>query len=174
MGEVLSQRDRLRLVSISRLAELLGMDRKTVAKRLSDCNVQPTGKRDGYPVYDGRQACEACLLPQLNEDEEGRELDPRRMKPTDRKAWFASELDRMAVEERAGRLIPAGEVEEQMAMIVSTVVRCLETQADRAERDLRVGTEVVEWLLKDADQIRAQIAEALTEDEDDDAVRLSG
>jgi hypothetical protein len=96
------------------------------------------------------------------------------MKPTDRKAWFASELDRMAVEERAGRLIPAGEVEEQMAMIVSTVVRCLETQADRAERDLRVGTEVVEWLLKDADQIRAQIAEALTEDEDDDAVRLSG
>jgi hypothetical protein len=174
MGEVLSQRERLRLVSISRLAELLGMDRKTVSKRLLDCNVPAAGKRDGYPVYDGRQACEACLLPQVDEGEEGVELDPRRMKPQDRKAWYASELDRMAVEERAGRLIPAAEVEEQMAAIVSTVVRCLETQADRAERDLRVGPEVVEWLLQDADQIREQIAGALTGDEEDDALRVSG
>jgi hypothetical protein len=174
MGEVLSQRDRLRLVSISRLAELLGMDRKTVSKRLLDSNVPQAGKRDGYPVYDGRAACEACLLPQVNEDDEGRDLDPRRMKPTDRKAWYQSELDRMAVEERAARLIPAGEVEEQMAAIVSTVVRCLETQADRAERDLRVGPEVVEWLLKDADQVREQIADALTGDEDEDALRVSG
>jgi hypothetical protein len=174
MGEVLSQRERLRLVSISRLAELLGMDRKTVSKRLLDCNVPAAGKRDGYPVYEGRQACEACLLPQVGEGEEGVELDPRRMKPQDRKAWYASELDRMAVEERAGRLIPAAEVEEQMAAIVSTVVRCLETQADRAERDLRVEPEVVEWLMQDADQIREQIAGALTGDEDEDALRVSG
>ena len=174
MGEVLSQRERLRLVSISRLAELLGMDRKTVSKRLLDCNVPAAGKRDGYPVYDGRQACEACLLPQVGEGGGGVELDPRRMKPQDRKAWYASELDRMAVEERAGRLIPAAEVEEQMAAIVSTVVRCLETQADRAERDLRVGPEVVEWLLQDADQIREQIAGALTGEDEDDALRVSG
>ena len=48
MGEVLHQRERLRAVSISRLAELLGMDRKTVSKRIADSNLKPAGMRDGY------------------------------------------------------------------------------------------------------------------------------
>jgi hypothetical protein len=149
------------------------MDRKTVSRRLAESGVTAAGNRDGYPVYEGRAACEACLNSVVHGDD-GQPVDPRNLRPMDRRAWYQSERDRMEVEERAGRLIPAGEVEEQMVAIVSTVVRCLETQADRAERDLRVGPEAVEWLMQDADQIREQIAGALTGDEEDDALRVSG
>jgi hypothetical protein len=155
MGEVLNQRERLRLVSISRLAELLGMDRKTVAKRLGDFNVPPAGKRDGYPVYDGRQACEACLLPQTLAGEDG-PIDPRNLKPMDRRAWYQSERERMAVESEARQLIPAIEVQGEMAEMARTFVQFLDTLGDQLERDVSLSPEQVDAVNKSIAKQRAQ------------------
>lgn len=143
MGEVLHQRERLRLVSISRLAELLGMDRKTVSRRIADANIAPSGKRDGYPVYDGRKACEACLLPQSFGDESG-PVDPRNLKPMERRAWYQSERERMAVEAEARQLIPAIEVQSEMAELVRAFVQFLDTLPDQLERDVSMTPEQVD------------------------------
>lgn len=143
MGEVLHQRERLRLVSISRLAELLGMDRKTVSRRIADANIAPSGKRDGYPVYDGRKACEACLLPQSFGDESG-PVDPRNLKPMERRAWYQSERERMAVEAEARQLIPAIEVQTEMAELVRTFVQFLDTLPDQLERDVAMTPEQID------------------------------
>jgi hypothetical protein len=169
MGEVLNQRDRLRLVSISRIAELLGMDRKTVSKRLLDANVPQAGKRDGYPVYDGRQACEACLLPQTLAGEDG-PLDPRQMKPMDRRAWFQSERERISLEADARQLIPAGEVESEMAELVRGFVQFLDTLGDQLERDVGLTAEQVEAANKSiAKQRGALYAQLQAEDQDEAA-----
>lgn len=47
--------------SISALSTELEVDRRTVAKRLSEAGVRPIGERAGAPVYDLRDAVEAVL-----------------------------------------------------------------------------------------------------------------
>ena len=168
MGEVLNQRDRLRLVSISRLAELLGMDRKTVSKRLADSNVPQAGKRDGYPVYDGRQACEACLLPQTMAGEDG-SLDPRQMKPMDRRAWFQSERERISLEADARQLIPAGEVESEMAEVVRGFVQFLDTLGDQLEHDVGLTAEQVDATNRSIAKQRAALYAQLQAEDMDEA-----
>lgn len=145
MGELLNQRERLRLVSISRLAELLGMDRKTVSKRIAEANVAPVGMRDGYPVYDGRQSCEACLIPQAASGDETA-FDPRLLKPMDRRAWYQSERERMAVEAEARQLIPAIEVHAEMAELARGFVQFLDTLPDVLERAVHMRTDQIEAL----------------------------
>lgn len=145
MGELLNQRERLRLVSISRLAELLCMDRKTVSKRIADANIAPSGKRDGYPVYDGRQACEACLLPQSHGGDD-ESFDPRLLKPLDRRAWYQSERERMAVEAEARQLIPAIEVHAEMAELARGFVQFLDTLPDVLERAVHMRPDQIEAL----------------------------
>ena len=129
MGELLHQRERLRSVSISRVAELLGMDRKTVAKRIAEANLKPCSNRDGYPVYDGRQVCEACLITR-QEGEDG-PIDPRNLKPLERRAWYQSESERMKVESEARQLIPAIEVQSEMAEQMRMFVQFLDTLGDQ-------------------------------------------
>lgn len=145
MGELLNQRERLRLVSISRLAELLCMDRKTVSRRIADANVAPSGKRDGYPVYDGRLACEACLLPQTQAGDDAA-FDPRLLKPMDRRAWYQSERERMAVEAEARQLIPAIEVHAEMAEMARGFVQFLDTLPDVLERAVHMRSDQIEAL----------------------------
>ena len=168
MGEVLHHRERLRSVSISRLAELLGMDRKTVSKRLAESNCPPSGKRDGYPVYDGRIACEAILLPQM--DGEDGAIDPRLLKPSDRRAWYQSEHERMGVEIKARQLIPASEVHAEMAELARSFVQFLDTLGDQLERDAALTAAQVDAANDSIARQRQSLFDLLTADsEQDDA-----
>lgn len=166
MGEVLHQRERLRLVSISRVAELLGMDRKTVSKRLAECNVPPAGMRDGYPVYDGRRACEACLNQIGLSDETGERIDPRNLKPMERRAWYQSERERMAVESEARQLIPAIEVHDEMAELVRAFVQFLDTLGDQLERDVSLTAEQVDAVNKSITSQRSALYAQLSAEPD--------
>ena len=168
MGEVLHQRERLRAVSISRLAELLGMDRKTVSKRIADSNLKPAGMRDGYPVYDGRQACECCLLTQTLGDDDS-PLDPRKLKPLERRAWYQSERERMAVESEARQLIPAIEVQAEFAEMARTFVQFLDTLGDQLERDIGLTPEQVDAMNASIAKQRAELYADTVSEIDDEA-----
>lgn len=157
MAEPLQQRDRLRMLSISRLAELLQMDRKTVARRIADANLAPTGKRDGYPVYDGRQAIDACL----SRSESAGATDPDRLRPFERKAWFASELARLEFETVSGNLLPVERVHVLLADIYGPMIRALDSLGDRIERDLRVSPTVVEYIRDEVGKARDQMEAGL-------------
>ena len=166
MGEVLKQSDRLKFVSVSRLAELLCMDRKTVTKRLVDNNIGPSAMRDGYPIYDGRKACEACLLTQT-QGEDG-PLDPRLLRPLERRAWYQSERERMAVESEARQLIPALEVHGEMAELTRTFVQWCDTLGDQLERDCGLTPEQVDAVNRSITRQRAQLYERCAADLDSD------
>jgi hypothetical protein len=155
--------------SIRRLAEEFGMARETVSKRLNDSGVRPAGTRGGFPVYRLRDACPAILATCLTEDGG---VDPGKMRPADRRAWFQSENERLKFEQDTAQLILAAEVQSEMATLAKIVVRELETLPDVAERDLRCGPEVIEFLQRKIRDLRARIADRLSADEGED-VRVS-
>ena len=103
----------------------------------------------------------------------GPNFDPSQLPPTDRRAWYQSENERLKAEGEQGRLIPAAEVEAEMALMAKTVVRELETLVDTVERDLRVTPDVIEYLQHKVYELRKTLTDHVTEAEADD-VRVSG
>lgn len=146
------------------------MARETIGKRLTDAGVKPAAQRGGFPVYRLRDACPAILATYSGED--GAVVDPARMKPGDRRAWYQSENERLKFEVETAQLILASEVQSEMATVAKVVVRFLETLPDTTERDTRCGPEVIEYLAKKVREVRAEIAAQLRADDEDD-VRLS-
>jgi hypothetical protein len=155
VGDVIEQHDRIVRYSIARLAGEFGMGRDTVAKRLAQANVRADGKRNGYPVYRLRDVC--AVLLNFDAYGAGGILDPCTLPPIERRAWFQSENERLKVECDMGRLIPAAEVEAEMAQMARTVVRALETLPDTVERDLRAPPEVIEYLIDKVYELRRQL-----------------
>jgi phage terminase Nu1 subunit (DNA packaging protein) len=151
VGDVSEIRDNR--LSVSQIADEFGMARATVAKRIEALGIRPEGKRLGYPVYRMRD-----IVRISGDAEPGDENDPLRMRPTDRRAWFQSENERLKFEQEQGLLIPAGEVEAEMAHIAKIVTRALATMPDRIERDMRLPAAVVEYISEQCRSIRAEIA----------------
>lgn len=158
MGDVSEIRDNR--LSVSQIADEFGMARATVAKRIDALGIRPEGKRLGYPVYRMRD-----IVRIAGDADPGNENDPMRMKPTDRRAWFQSENERLKFEQEQGMLIPAGEVEAEMAQIAKVVVRALATMPDRIERDMRLPSAAVEYVAEQCRAIRAEIAAAMAGEE---------
>lgn len=153
--------------SINRLAAEFGMGRDTVSKRLQLANVSPSGFNAGHAVFRLRDAVPAILDVHLT-DEDGH-TDPGKLKPTERRAWFQSENERLKFEQDLGQLILASEVQSEMATLAKIVVRVLETLPDTVERDLRCGPEVVEYLQRKVRELRAEISHRVASDEGEDA-----
>lgn len=173
MGELTEFRSVFRL-SISQIASEFGMARGTVSKRIDALGIKPDGRRGGYPIYRMRDVIRVVAPePELGSGA-GPEFDPSKLPPGDRRAWYQSENERLKVEADQGRLIPAIEVEAEMATLAKTVVRELEILPDTIERDLRVGPEVIEYLQDKIYKLRQQIAGAVAEAEAGDGVRISG
>lgn len=172
MGDVTQLGIRL---SVSQIAAELGMSRNTVAKRIEMLGIRPEGKRAGYAVYRLRD-----IVAIAGTDSSGwgdGSIDPMKLPPTERRAWYQSENERLKAEGEMGRLIPARQFEDEMARVLGIVRRRHATLPDRAERDLRPGPEVIEWLEGEIENLGNELADALEQtegpDQDEDAVRIS-
>lgn len=150
-------------LSINQIATEFGFARATVAKRIDALGIRPTEKRGGHPVYRLRDVVRIAE----GQSPQGDEVDPMRMRPTDRRAWFQSENERLKFEQEEGRLIPAGEVEAEMAEVAKIVTRALETLPDRLERDLRLSPAVVESVAQQCRAVREELHAAMSGEEMD-------
>lgn len=171
MGEVISTAETKIRLSISRLAAEFGMARETVSKKLRSAGIQPDGKKDGYPVYRLREAAPA-LIDAAPTDEAG-EVDPDKLPPEKRRAWFQSERERMELEAKAGKLMPALEHERDMARVVGVVVQTFETLPDILERDEGLAPHQVERVQQHLDRARERLYEQIVSEELDEDVRRS-
>ncbi|MEN1941020.1 DUF1441 family protein [Luteimonas sp. MJ174] len=153
--------------SIARLADELGMDRRTATKRLRDAGVPPCGKRGGHDVYRLADAAPALVDP-IGPSVESGVVDPRDLPPKDRKDYYQSENERLKVEVTIGQLIPAVEVEADYAELVKKVVKVLDTLPDILERDCALAPEAAETVQKTCDSIRQQLYELAVAEDDDD------
>ncbi len=121
------------------------------------CTGRPGGMRNNSPVYRLRDAAPAVLGTFNGSKVE----DPDLLVPTDRKAWFQSEKDRVALEEAQGGLVPRDEVRDQLAIVIKATVQMLETLPDILERDCHLAPDKVEMVEQRIVQVRAEWAEAL-------------
>ena len=119
--------------SVRRLADELECDRATLARRIREAGLKPARQHCGHDQFRLRPVAELVF------GQSGVVADPRELKPMDRRAWFQSERERMRLLEEAGLLIPAGEVEADMAELVRGFVQFLDSLPDVLEQN-KIGS----------------------------------
>jgi hypothetical protein len=148
--------------SVARLATEFGMDRKTVARRIRDANVPPAGKRSGYDVYRLADVAAVLVGVSVSFGDDGT-IDPRNLPPSERRAYYQSENERIKVEVSTGALVPAAEVEADYADLVKTLVQFFDTLPDVLERDCSLSPEQVIRVQEACDQVRQGMYEKVIE-----------
>lgn len=141
--------------SISTLAAEFLIDRRTVSKKLDAAGIAPAEMHRGFPVYRLRDAVKAIFG--LSADRGGDELDPARLPPMERRAWYQSENERLEVERKKGQLVPASTVEAEFAVLIKGMVQRLDTLADVLERDAALTPGQVEIVQRTVDSVREEM-----------------
>lgn len=147
-------------VSISTLATEFQMDRKTVAKRLDAAGLVAADFVRGYPVYRLRDAVKAIfgLSAERRIDPDGPEpMDPARLPPMERRAWYQSENERLEVETKKRQLIPAAEFETEIANGFKLLVQTLDTLSDRLEAECGLTSAQAVLVQESMDRIREEL-----------------
>ena len=126
-------------VSVRGLSRLTGLDRDYLLKRIAGAT--PAGKRAGHPVYQLGDVLPLLCRPAAAT---AGEIDPDALTPTDRKAWYDSEVRRRQLQERDRELIPAAELEACIARVFGTLSQGLRSIPDNLERRIGCSPEVAE------------------------------
>ncbi|MCL0891273.1 DUF1441 family protein, partial [Escherichia coli] len=84
-------------VNVSQLADLVGMNRNLVSRRLRELELVG-GNGENLKLYELGPALQALLTPSMKENGE--------MSPQDRKAWYQSENERLKFEAASRELLP--------------------------------------------------------------------
>ncbi|HED2431462.1 DUF1441 family protein [Citrobacter freundii] len=146
-------------VNVTQLAELVGMNRNLVARRLRDMELAG-GNGENLKLYELGPALQALLTPSMKENGE--------MSPQDRKAWYQSENERLKFEAASRELIPVEEVAREYASLAKAVVMMLETLPDILERDCALTPTAVTRVQVIIDDLRDEMARKVEESESDD------
>ena len=146
-------------VSLSALSRGFECSRETVRKRLIESGVQPTGEVAGNPVY----PLVPSVLAMRSGDRQGGEgvvtaEDAAKLPPAERKAWFASEKDRLQVAQSQRELVDVQDARERMAELVKILASACDSIPDDLERELRLAPGVVALIEAKLDLLRDQIA----------------
>ncbi|HDT6027815.1 MULTISPECIES: DUF1441 family protein [Enterobacter cloacae complex] len=155
-------------VNISQLADLVGMNRNLVARRLRDLELIG-GNGENLKLYELGSALQELLTPSMKENGE--------MSPQDRKAWYQSENERLKFEEAERQLLPVDEVVREYAALAKAVVMVLETLPDILERDCALTPAAVSRVQSIIDDLRDEMARKVEESDSQEgwpAVKMEG
>lgn len=139
-------------VNVSQIADLLGMNRHMVARRLQ--SVKPVGGNEvNLKLYRLSTALQTLIAPSV--------LEQGEMSPQDRKAWYQSENERLKFETAVRELIPAHEAKRVFVLMVKTMIMVLETLPDVLERDCALSPAATERVQESVDNLRDTLADAM-------------
>lgn len=158
-ADVLTQNDYFSW-SLNQLSREFGIARETVGKRLSDANVRPSGERRGHPVYKVKDAAMAILIPQVTP---GGNNNPDLMAPSDRRHWYASEIDKMKLQKEQGFLVGVEDCREQLVEVIMAGLPIFDSLADELERDFGLPPEIITKVEEKVDALRVKWADKLQE-----------
>jgi len=151
--------------NITRIADAFGFHRDTVRKRLRDAGIVPDGTRNGAPLYPLKNVGPALFAEAIQPL--GDDLDPQRLPPVERKAWFQSENERVKLEKELGNLLAAEDAHRNMSAIVKAAVATLDGLPDILERDVGLPPEAVQRVQELVDALREQMYLAIIGDDGD-------
>lgn len=147
------------LVNVTQLAELVGMNRNMVARRLRETEMDG-GNGENLKQYELGKALRVIIMPSVQENGE--------MSPQDRKAWYQSENERLKFEKDERELIPADEVAREFSVLAKAVVQVLETLPDILERDCALTPSAVARVQDVIDDLRDEMARKVAESENEE------
>ena len=149
--------------NITRIADAFNMDRGTVRRRIRDAGLIPAGTINGVSVYALKDIGPALFGDVLSAPGTG----PDDMMPTDRKAWYQSENERIKLEKEMRLLVPVEEVHLEMSRLARSVASGLDSLADILERDAGLAPDTIELVQNSTDALREQMYRAVVEDDPD-------
>ncbi|ENE8569168.1 DUF1441 family protein [Salmonella enterica] len=126
-------------LNIKQLSAITGTHRQTIATRLKGVKTSG-GNGSNLKIYRLVDILTAMMTMLAATGEN----DPNKMNPSDRRAWFQSEMMRIELEKEMRTLIPASEVLSVYAVMAKTVVKTLETLPDLMEMDAALPPDTLE------------------------------
>jgi Protein of unknown function (DUF1441) len=140
--------------SSNQLSQALGVDRRTVSKRLM--GVKPSGRRRGHDVYELGVAARAILCPHTSTGE------PASMSPREAFMFWKAEREHDKLELERGELLRATDVRAEWAGVIKAIVASWETLGDVLERDAAISPSAVSRVRDIVDRIRQELYLTLT------------
>lgn len=107
------------------------------------CIKRPTPEDKGW-LFDIKAAMQWKFIRQYGVTED--EVDPKKLAPKERKDWYDSELKKIQLEEKTGKLIPSDEVERVTSEAYGVIAHSLRSMPDNMERDLNITGKQAEYL----------------------------
>lgn len=148
------------LASLSAFARAFGTDRETLRRALLEREVEHVTERAGHKLYALRPVYQAWTAGVAD-------IDPDKLKPFQRRAWYQGEREKMALQLERGQLVEAIDMERTLGRITQIYVRGLETAADVVERDCGLTPPQAARLEAHLDRIREDLYQAMTEGGDE-------
>jgi len=145
--------------NITQIADMFGFHRDTLRKRFKGAGLRASGRDGNADLYLLSEAGPA-VFGGTGSSVVG--VDPDSLQPTDRRAWFQSENERLKFEVEVGQLCLDEEVRIEMANLVKPMLAELEVLPDLLERDCGLSPKAVKYVQDKIDDIRNSMAERMS------------
>lgn len=145
-------------LNINQIAELVGMHRQTVSQRLAGLT-PAIGSNTKLKLYSLSDLIRIGLVEKMTADVDS-------LSPSDRRAFWQAENERLKYERETGELIPAYEVAQEMSAQAKAVVQSLETLPDILERDCELSPSALIRVQQVIDDLRDQMAIQIQQSEE--------
>lgn len=123
----------LKGASISQLASLFELNRRTVTSRLRDCAA--SGVRQSHKIYRIADAA-PHLLKLLDDDDEDGEGGSKKRRPGDEKDLWDARLKQQKYEENMGDLLRRADVALDISVILKNIALQAKLLSDNVEREV--------------------------------------
>jgi len=143
--------------SITQIAQAFQLNRVTVRKRLAENGVSPVVIKGNSPKYSLVEVGPALFGVSQMTGSVGGYDSPDDMPPTDRKAWFQSETERLKFQRELKTLVPDDEVAREMSFIIKAVINPLDGITDTLERKADLSPKQAIAVQAEVDAIRDQM-----------------
>jgi hypothetical protein len=146
-------------MSVTQLARLTGLSRETIARRIEDAQLKPSGERQGHPIFKPRDALPAIFAMT------GDEMDPDKLKPFERHAHWKAEREKLHLQIERADVVVSLDVEQRYASRNKLIDQAVETAPDVLERDVGLTAIQAKRLEKHLDELRLALHRILVEDD---------
>lgn len=151
--------DMLQGVTVSWLAQVFGMDPKTVKQKLADC--PPLHRRKAGYVYHLPTACRYLIPPAISAEQYIKTMKPSDLPTAFQQSFWDAALKRQKWEENAGQLWRTDKVREVLGSTFQTIKFTVQLWADTLERQTGLSLEQRELLTQLVDGLQEEIYKAL-------------
>lgn len=147
--------------TMSQIAQMFGTDAKTLPQRMK--GIVPAGRRNGYKVYNIREAAGRLVQPSYEIEEYIRQMSPQELPPLLNKEFWNGQRARIAYEKEMGNLWPTEDVVELFGVLEQGVRQTWILLADDIERDEGVTDGQRKVLRRISDAAITTLKDKLTE-----------